>query len=110
MNIENNQNDNYMKKNHILTYNKFMELIDKISIPYFFNLKRSNGVLDNNWILVYKSSNNDFIYWYQGKWLVYLTKKINNIDYYKYVSINDLNKFNIINFDEIIKKINNFMF
>ena len=101
--------DTFMKKNHILSYIKFMELNKSVLIPYYLNVTRSNGQTDSEWIFSYQINEDYFIYWYQGKWLINLMKNINNQIFYKYISIDELSEYNNMDLVKIKKNINNFI-
>ena len=91
--------ENYLKKNNLFTYNLFEKIINnnKLNVPEFFTIDRSDSSIDHNWQFEKKISNGYFLYWYQGKWVILMTKIINNQNFIKYINFNSLGKYNNIN-------------
>ena len=103
-----NSYDRYMKSTSIITFDKFTELTNDLNIPKFYTIKRTNNELDTNW---YFSSNteNIFMYWNLGVWIILICKYINCNLYTKYINFTNLNDYNEIDTSKIINIIDNFV-
>ena len=101
--------NNYMKKNNYISYEQFLKLTSHIFIPNYFTIKRSNGTIDNNWTLTNILTKDYFLYWFQGDWVILLSKKINNQSHVKYMKLYLLKEYNNINVDQILNILNNYV-
>lgn len=103
----NNNNMYFCKKNYVLTYELFMDLIKDIKLPITYKVFRSNGDIESNWKLYDKFLlDKYFLTWFRNDWIILLT----NGTLIKEVSLEEVKIININhNIDIIIDKLNNFL-